>query len=298
MAGETMQTIQWFPGHMTKTRRMIAANLKLVDGVVELLDARIPLSSQNPDMDRMRHGKPRLLLLNKADMADPNATAQWLRFYRKQGIVAISADCRSGKGIQQFSAAIREQLLPDLIEKRQVQGKVGMPIRLMVVGIPNVGKSSFINRVAQSKRAKTEDRPGVTRRTQWVKIANDMELLDMPGVLWPKFDDQEVAKRLAFTGAIRDEIMDIESLAGLLLQYLAQHYPKSIQDRYHLDAEDCARGIENCFDLLETVGRKRGMLISGGEINTERAAVMVLDEFRAGKLGRITLDLLPESVTT
>lgn len=289
MAEEVMRNIQWFPGHMTKTRRMIAANLSLVDAVVEILDARIPQSSRNPEMDRMIGKKPRLLLLNKADMADAAATSRWIASYRKQGCVALSMDCRSGKGVSGFASVVREQLLPDLLAKREAQGMVGAPIRLMVVGIPNVGKSSFINRMAQSKRAKVEDRPGVTRTKQWVKIGRNMELLDMPGVLWPKFDDQSVAQKLAFTGAINDDIMDLEALAGLLLQKLAVSYPSALEQRYHMTGlnEIASDG----FAMLELLGKKRGMLISGGEVNTERAAITLLDEFRSGKLGRITLEL-------
>lgn len=293
MAEELMQNIQWFPGHMTKTRRMIAANLSLVDAVVEILDARIPRSSRNPEMDRMVGTKPRLLLLNKADMADPAATSRWIQAHRKENRVALAVDCRSGKGISGFAPAVRQQLLRELLEKRQTHGMSGAPIRLMVVGIPNVGKSSFINRMAQSKRAKVEDRPGVTRTKQWVKIGNQMELLDMPGVLWPKFEDQTVARRLAFTGAINDDIMDLEALAGLLLCYLAKAYPQVLEQRYKMTGLD--EVAEDGYAMLELLGRKRGMLISGGEVNLERAAITLLDEFRSGKLGRITLELPEEA---
>lgn len=293
MAEELMQNIQWFPGHMTKTRRMIAANLSLVDAVVEILDARIPRSSRNPEMDRMVGTKPRLLLLNKADMADPAATSRWIQAYRKENRVTLAVDCRSGKGISGFAPAVRQQLLRELLEKRQAHGMSGAPIRLMVVGIPNVGKSSFINRMAQSKRAKVEDRPGVTRTKQWVKIGNQMELLDMPGVLWPKFEDQTVARRLAFTGAINDDIMDLEALAGLLLCYLAKAYPQVLEQRYKMTGLD--EVAEDGYAMLELLGRKRGMLISGGEVNLERAAITLLDEFRSGKPGRITLELPEEA---
>lgn len=285
-----MGTIQWFPGHMTKTRRMIAANLSLVDAVVEILDARIPNSSQNPEMQRMVKDKPRMLLLNKADMADPNVTARWVQYYQKKNLLALPLDCKTGKGVKQFVPAVKNQLLKPLLEKRAKSGIVGVPIRLMVVGIPNVGKSSFINRMAQSKKTKVEDRPGVTRTKQWVKIGDQMELLDMPGVLWPKFDDQEVAKRLAFTGAIKDEIMDLESLAMLLLEFLAERYPAALENRYKMQISEADNGLQ----LLEQLGRKRGMLISGGEVNYERAAITLLDEFRSGTLGRLTLEL-PEA---
>lgn len=287
MAEEAMRQIQWFPGHMAKTRRMIAANLSLVDAVVEILDARIPQSSRNPEMDRMVGTKPRLLLLNKADMADSAMTARWIAAYRAQSSLAIAVDCRSGKGIRQFAPTVQEQLLKALLEKRRAQGMVGAPIRLMVVGIPNVGKSSFINRMAQSKFAKVEDRPGVTRNKQWVKIDSDLELLDMPGVLWPKFEDQSAAQRLAFTGAIHDDIMDLEALASLLLQYLVTTYPDALEQRYHLGD---LSALQDGYAILEVLGKKRGMLVSGGAVNTERAAIMLLDEFRSGKLGRITLE--------
>ncbi len=285
MSELTIRNIQWFPGHMTKTRRMIGANISLVDAVVEILDARIPMSSRNPDMNGMIGNKPRLFILNKADMADPKITDNWISYFRKQGIAAISMDCKSGRGVKNFTGAV-EQLLAPLLEKRKNAGMIGTPIRLMIVGIPNVGKSSFINRMAQSKRAKVEDRPGVTRTKQWVKIGSNMELLDMPGVLWPKFDDQEIAKRLAFTGAINDDVVDIETLAMLLLEYLAKHYPDTLTARYKMTEFTEMGGIE----LLETMGRKRGMLISGGEVNTERAAITLIDEYRSGKLGRMTLE--------
>lgn len=288
MAEEVMRNIQWFPGHMTKTRRMIAANLSLVDAVVEILDARIPQSSRNPEMDQMVGVKPRLLLLNKADMADPVATSRWIAAYEKKGYTALAMDCRSGKGIRNFAPAVRERLLAPLLEKRRANGTAGAPIRLMIVGIPNVGKSSFINRMAQSKRAKVEDRPGVTRTKQWVKIGDNMELLDMPGVLWPKFEDQSVAQRLAFTGAINDDIMDLEALASLLLVRLAASYPDALEKRYRMTELSAIQ--TDGFAMLELLGRKRGMLISGGEVNTERAAITLLDEFRSGKLGRITLE--------
>ncbi len=278
--------IQWFPGHMTKTRRMIAANLSLVDGVVALLDARIPQSSCNPELTKLMDSKPYMVLLNKSDMADPNITARWIQWYKAQGIPALAMDCISGKGAKQFLPTVREQMLKTLLDKRQKAGMVGRPIRLMIVGIPNVGKSSFINRMAKSKRAKVEDRPGVTRTKQWVKVDEQVEFLDMPGVLWPKLDDQEAACRLAFTGAIRDQILDVEALSMLLLEYLHQHYPQVLKDRYKVEMEETDGEA-----LLDAVGRKRGMLLSGGVVNTERAAIMVLDEFRSAKLGRITLEL-------
>ncbi|MDE5564862.1 MAG: ribosome biogenesis GTPase YlqF [Oscillospiraceae bacterium] len=281
--------IQWFPGHMTKTKRMIAANLSLVDGVVALLDARIPLSSCNPELTELMHSKPYMVLLNKSDIADPDMTTQWLQYYRRQGIPALAMDCVSGKGRNQFLPVVKQQLLHELLEKRQKVGMVGRPIRLMIVGIPNVGKSSFINKMAKSKRAKVEDRPGVTRTKQWVKVDEQIEFLDMPGVLWPRLDDQQAAVRLAFTGAIRDQVLDIEALSMLLLEFLHEHYPKALLERYKLETDE-TEGDK----LLELVGRKRGMLLSGGIVNTERAAITVLDDFRGAKLGRITLESPPE----
>ena len=285
MAETEIKSIQWFPGHMAKTRRSIKENLSLVDAVVEIIDARIPLSSQNPEMGRMTAGKPRLLVLNKRDMADNNITDRWISYFRKKGIAAVSMDCKSGKGLKAFTSALENQVLKDLIETRKAKGMVGAPLRVMVVGIPNVGKSSFINRMSGRKKAKVEDHPGVTRTKQWVKLGDRIEMLDMPGVLWPKFDDQLVARKLAFTGAIRDDILDIETLAMLLLEYLAENYPACLKERYKMDSE----GLDG-KELLELLGRKRGMLISGGEVNTERAAIMLLDEFRAGKTGCISLE--------
>lgn len=286
MDNTQMKDIQWFPGHMAKTRRLIQSNLSLVDGVVEILDARTPLSSRNPEMDRLTAGKPKMILLNKCDMADDKITTLWIDYFRTLGITAIAVDCKNGKGVKNFLPVLRSKVLKELLEKRNAQGMVGRPIRLMIVGIPNVGKSSFINKMAQSKRAKVEDRPGVTRTKQWVKIGDGAEMLDMPGVLWPKFDDQTIACKLAFTGAIKDDILDIESLAMKLLANLAENYPEVLVSRYKIEisAEDTG------YELLDKIGRKRGMLISGGEVNYERAAITVLDEYRSGKLGRITLE--------
>lgn len=280
-----MASIQWFPGHMTKTRRMIQSNLSLVDGVVEILDARIPMSSRNPEMDRLVKNKPRMLLLNKSDMADDSATAKWIDFYKSKGFTVLKADCKSGNGLKAFLPAVKNGMLKELMDKRREKGIEGAPLRLMIVGIPNVGKSSFINRMSKSKKAKVEDRPGVTRTKQWIKLGDNVEMLDMPGVLWPKFEDQSVARKLAFTGAVKDDILDIEALAAFLLENLAQHSPKALVDRYKIETDG------EGFELLERLGRKRGMLVSGGEVNTERAAITLLDEFRSGKLGKITLEL-------
>ena len=284
-----MKQIQWFPGHMAKTRRLITANLKLVDAVAEIVDARAPLSSRNPEMDRLTSGKPRIVLLNKSDLADEKATQKWINYFRSNGAEAVAVDCKSGKGIKNILPSVRGNVLRELMEKRERSGMTGAAVRLMIVGIPNVGKSTIINRLAGSKRAKAEDRPGVTRTKQWVKLDDRTELLDMPGVLWPKFEDQQAAIRLAFTGAISDDILDTETLAMKLLSFLAEEYPQSLKDRYKIEPAAGDTGLE----LLEKVGRKRGMMISGGEINTERAAITVIDEFRSGKLGRITLELPP-----
>lgn len=280
-----MASIQWFPGHMTKTRRMIQSSLSLVDGVVEVLDARIPFSSRNPEMDKLVKDKPRMLLLNKSDMADDSSTEKWIDYYKSKGFTALKTDCKSGNGLKGFLPAVKGNMLKQLIEKRRGKGIEGAPIRLMIVGIPNVGKSSFINRMAKSKKAKVEDRPGVTRNKQWIKFGGNVELLDMPGVLWPKFEDQGVARKLAFTGAVKDDILDIEALAAFLLENLSVNYPEAVSERYKIDKSG------DGFELLSELGRKRGMLVSGGEVNTERAAITLLDEFRSGKLGKITLEL-------
>lgn len=284
-----MKTIQWFPGHMAKTRRAISANLKLVDAVAELIDARTPLSSRNPEIDALTAKKPRIVLLNKCDLADANATALWVNYLKSENVTALAVDCKSGRGLNKLMPTLKATVLRELMEKRERSGMGGAPIRMMILGIPNVGKSSLINRLAGGKRAKVEDRPGVTRTKQWVKLQDNTELLDMPGVLWPKFEDQSAAIRLAFTGAISDDILDIETLAMKLLSYLAESYPQSLTERYKIELDESDDGLA----LLEKVGRKRGMVVSGGEINTERAAITVLDEFRSGKLGRITLELPP-----
>ncbi len=287
MDNTDMKQIQWFPGHMAKTRRLISANLKLVDAVAEVVDARAPLSSRNPEMDGMTAGKPRIILLNKCDLADEKATQKWISYFGNLGVTAIAVDCKSGKGLKSFIPTVKTKVLKELMEKRAKNGMTGAAVRLMIVGIPNVGKSSLINRLAGSKRAKVEDRPGVTRTKQWVKLDNNIELLDMPGVLWPKFEDQNVALKLAFTGAVSDDILDIETLAMKLLVFLRENYPQSLKERYKIEYTDDESGL----DLLEKIGKKRGMMIAGGEINTERAAITVIDEFRSAKLGRITLEL-------
>lgn len=283
-----MQNIQWFPGHMTKTKRQIQASLKLVDAVAEILDARIPLSSKNPDLQKLIQNKPKVVLLNKCDMANQTATSRWIDYYASQGITAISVDCKSGKGLNKFAPAVNN-VLSERRERLKAKGMVNPMLRIMIVGIPNVGKSSFINRVAKQNRAKVEDRPGVTRGNQWYSIAKNIEMLDTPGVLWPKFDDKIVGERLAFTGAVKDQILDTELLAVRLLDFLRNLKPADFIARFKL--EDIDLDAIDSYELLNVIGKKRGMLISGGEINTERAAIMLLDEFRSGKLGRITLEM-------
>lgn len=277
--------IQWFPGHMTKTRRLIEADLKMVDAVVEVTDARIPESSRNPIIDELCGKKPRIMIMNKCDAADEKATEAWKRFYEKQGMCVIVCECRSGKGVNKFLPAVKK-LLRELTERRKARGMIGKAMRLMVVGIPNVGKSSFINRMANSRKTKVGDRPGVTRGKQWVTIDKDVELLDMPGILWPKFEDKDVAQRLAFTGAVKDEVMDSEALARALGAVLMRDYPELMRARY---------GISGEGDVLVEIANARKMLVSGGEPDTERAAAALLDEFRGGKIGRITLDKPPVS---
>ncbi len=287
MDNTDMKQIQWFPGHMAKTRRLISSNLKLVDAVAEIVDARAPLSSRNPEMDSLTKGKPRLVILNKCDLADEKATHSWINYFKNNGAEAVAVDCKSGRGVKNILPAVKNKVLAELMEKRERNGMIGAAVRLMVVGIPNVGKSTVINRLSGAKHAKAEDRPGVTRTKQWVKLDKSTELLDMPGVLWPKFEDQDVAVRLAFTGAISDDILDIETLAAKLLFFLRDGYPDSLRMRYKVEPEAGMTG----FELLEAVGKKRGMMIAGGEVNTERAAITVIDEFRSGKLGRITLEI-------
>ncbi len=285
MADNQKQTVQWFPGHMAKTRRMIKESLSLVDGVVELRDARIPLSSTNPELGDLIENKPKIILLNKADLSDEKTTAEWISYYKSKGIPAIAVDCRSGKGLNLFRQTVNE-VLADKIKSNNEKGMVGRALRLMVVGIPNTGKSSFINRMAKGGKAKVEDRAGVTRHNQWYVIGDRIELLDTPGVLWPKFEDPDVGYKLAFTGGIKDDILDIEELAVKLLEILARDYKKMLEERYKLKDFEELTG----YELLEYIGRKRGMLISGGEVDTLRAATMIFDELRGGKLGKISFE--------
>lgn len=282
--------IQWYPGHMTKTRRQMEEDVRLVDLVAEVVDARIPISSRNPDIDTIVGERPRLIVFNRVDQADPDMTARWISEFQKIGWGVMETDAKSGKGVNQFSGAA-QAVLKDRIAAWKSKGQVGRPIRAMVVGVPNVGKSTFINKVAKRKSAKTSDRPGVTRGKQWVSVDSGLELLDTPGILWPKFEDETIGLHLAFTGAVKDEVTDIERLASALLELLRNRYPKALENRYKLTELDGLPG----WELLEQAARKRGMLISGGEVDTERMSHVLLDEFRSGKLGRFTLEA-PEDI--
>ena len=278
--------IQWFPGHMAKTGRRMEKEIRLVDAVAEVLDARIPASSRNPELRRLTGAKPRIVLLNKADLADPARTKEWISFFKGRGLGAIAVDCHTGSGLNGF-LPLAKTVLADRLAAWQAKGMTGRRIRILVAGIPNVGKSSLINRLSQNSRASVEDRPGVTRSSQWFPVGREMEILDTPGILWPKFEDPAVGERLAFTGAIKDDVVDTETLACRLLEILRDGYAELLKRRYRLEAD--ISGLAG-YDLLEMVGKKRGMLLSGGKTDTERAAIMLLDEFRAGKIGRITLE--------
>lgn len=279
--------IQWYPGHMTKTKRRIEKDLRLVDAVAEIIDARIPVSSRNPDIARLTSNKPRVVLLNKCDMADPRATAKWVEALSTEKVRAIPVDCKSGRGVDKF-VPVLTSLLQKRIESYKAKGMLNPSMRVMIVGIPNVGKSTFINRVAKKTKAVSADKPGVTRGNQWFTVAKGFEMLDTPGVLWPKFDDRTVGEHLAFTGAIKSEVMDTELLAVRLLDLLKEIAPTEFSERYKLGEDDLK--LES-YELLSKIARNRGMLISGGEADTERAAYTLLDEFRAAKLGRLTLEM-------
>jgi len=282
--------IQWFPGHMTKARRLITAQVKLVDAVCEIVDARIPVSSRNPDLDSLTGGKPRFLILNRTDQADPAVTKKWAAYFRSQSYAVLETDSKNGKGTAGFSAAVRE-LLNDRLAAFEAKGQAGHVVRVMIVGIPNVGKSSFINRIAKRKAAEASDKPGVTRGKQWITIDAGLELLDTPGILWPRFDNQEVGENLAFTGAVKDDILDREALAANLALRLRDVSPGVLEERYKIIPEAEKTG----FELLEEAAKNRGFLVKGGEADTERMAAVLLDEFRAGRLGRVTLESPPGS---
>ena len=277
--------IQWYPGHMTKTRRQMEEDVKFVDMVAEVVDARIPISSRNPDIDSMVGDRNRMIIFNRSDQADPAVTAKWLAWYAERGFAVLETDAKTGKGVNRFATVVKAAL-KDKIAAWQAKGQVGRPVRIMVVGVPNVGKSTFINKVAKRKSAKAGDRPGVTRGKQWVNVDSGLDLLDTPGILWPKFEDETIGMHLAFTGAVKDEIMDSEALACGLMELLRDRYPNALAERYKVTAAPELQG----WELLEQAARKRGMLISGGEVDTERMSKVLLDEFRGGKLGRFTLE--------
>ena len=277
-------TINWFPGHMRKTQREIKENLKLVEAIIEIRDARIPRSSANPDIEKLCGNKPRLILLNKSDLTESRVTREWMKELSKENVKAIEVNCLKGKGLNQIKPAL-EELLKEKLERYKAKGLVNVVIRVMVVGIPNVGKSTFINKMAKNNIAKTGDRPGVTKSKQWIKTPLGIELLDTPGVLWPKFEDERTALNLAFTGAIKDEIMDIEELSYRLVERLQKHYADELIARYKIE-----RVFEDPLDTLDSIARKRGCLMSGGHIDYNRIAVILLDEFRGGKIGNISLE--------
>ena len=276
--------IQWYPGHMTKTRRQMEADLKNVDAVCEIVDARIPMSSRNPDIDDICGSKPRIIVLNRMDLADPDATNRWATYFRNKGMAVVVTDCKSRKGIGSFEPAVRS-VLKEKIERNAAKG-MNKPLRIMIVGIPNVGKSTLINQISGRKGAKAENRPGVTRGKQWVTVSSSLLLLDTPGILWPKFEDPNVGMMLAYTGAVKENVIDTEELACKLFELLNRFYPQTVKDRYKIDCPPDMPG----YELLEEAGRKRGFLLARGEINTERMAKVLLDEYRAGKLGRLTLE--------
>ena len=279
--------IQWYPGHMTKTRRQIEADLKLVDAVCEIVDARIPISSRNPDIDAICGTKPRIVILNRMDLADPAATKRWMQYFRSKGMATVATDCKSRRGIADFQPAVRE-LLAEKVARNAARGMT-KALRVMVVGIPNVGKSTLINQISGRKGAKAENRPGVTRGKQWVTVDNGLLLLDTPGILWPKFEDPNVGLMLAYTGAVKENVIDLEDLASRLMALLWQRYPDAIRERYGITEPEENTGFLG-YDLLIQAGRNRGFLMARGEINTERMAKVLLDEYRGGKLGRFTLE--------
>ena len=283
MASEQMN-IQWYPGHMTKTRRQIEADLKQVDAVCEIVDARIPMSSRNPDIDAICGNKPRIMILNRMDLADPDATKRWAEHFKSKGMAVVVTDCKSRKGISSFQPAVRS-VLKEKIARDAARG-MNRPLRVMIVGIPNVGKSTLINQISGRKGAKAENRPGVTRGKQWVTVENSLLLLDTPGILWPKFEDPDVGMMLAYTGAVKDGILDVEELACNLIRLLWERYPVALNERYNIPLDADVPG----YELLEMAGRKRGFLLARGEINTERMAQVLLEEYRNGKLGRFTLE--------
>ena len=282
--------IQWYPGHLTKTRRQIEADLKQVDAVCEIVDARIPISSRNPDIDSICGSKPRMIVLNRMDLADPAATRKWRDYFKAKGMAVLATDCKSRQGINEFTPAARIACAEKL--ERDAARGMNRPLRVMVVGIPNVGKSTLINQISGRKGAKAENRPGVTRGKQWVTVDSGLQLLDTPGILWSKFDDPQVGMMLAYTGAVKEGVIDIEELSCRLMELQLKYYPQVLADRYKVEAPQGTPG----YELLEMAGRKRGLLLRGGEVHTERMAKVLMDEFRSGKLGKFTLEM-PEDIT-
>ena len=283
--GFEKMNIQWFPGHMTKAQRMIEENIRMVDAVCEILDARIPFSSRNPDIDRLAADKPRLVILNRIDLADPKITEEWKKHFEAQGMMVLLTDAKSGKGVKSFVPAVKK-LLEDKLRDYEAKGQVGRPLRVMILGIPNVGKSTFINKVAGRKAAIAGDKPGVTRGKQWINIGTGLDLLDTPGILWPKFESQEVGEMLAITNAIKADVLDKETLGANFILRLSRMYPQAIIDRYKFTPDPELNG----FELLEQATKKRGFLISRGEYDIERMANTLLGEYHDGKLGRISLE--------
>ena len=288
--GFEKMNIQWFPGHMTKAQRMIEENLSMVDAVCEILDARIPYSSRNPDIDRLAGDKPRLVILNRVDLADPQMTARWRKYFESRGLAILETDAKSGKGVGSFAPAVR-RLLKDKLAAYEAKGQVGRPLRVIILGIPNVGKSTFINRVAGRKAAIAGDKPGVTRGKQWINIDQGLDLLDTPGILWPKFDSQGVGEMLAITNAIKADVLDKETLGANFMLRLRELYPKAIEERYKFVPDPDMNG----FELLEQAAKKRGFLVSRGEYDIERMANTLLGEYHDGKLGRLTLEAPPDA---
>ena len=292
MSDENNMNINWYPGHMAKTKRQITEDMKLVDVVIELLDARIPVSSQNPDISRLVNNKKRIVILNKADLADPVETKKWIEYFKKKNIVALEVDSNQGKGINQVNQTI-EKLMAEELRIQNERGRIRKTIRVMIVGIPNVGKSSFINRISKKTTMVVGNRPGVTKQKQWIRIGSQIELLDTPGVLWPKFESEEVGLNLAYTGSIKDEVIDKVEVAYYLLKFLDKNYSKNLYEKYKISQEEISNIADHpqyTLELMNLIGRKRGALVSGGNVDEEKVANIILDDFRKGKIGNITLE--------
>ncbi len=288
--------INWFPGHMAKTRKQITDDLKLVDVVIEILDARIPISSQNPEIKQILRGKKKIIALNKSDLADDRYNAEWVNKFSKEGNIALLTDSNTGKGIDEVIKKVQKVMEEDL-QKSAEKGRIGRKIKVMIVGIPNVGKSSFINRIAKKNSAEVGNRPGVTRQKQWIRINNDIELLDTPGVLWPKFENEDIALNLAYTGTIKDDLLEITEIAYCLTKFLLQNYKQRLIERYSMTEEQIDSILsqeqeenQNIYEIMQLIGKKRGAIVSGGNIDDEKTSKIILDDFRSGKLGRITLE--------